>query len=168
MLPSEPQVGASSSFLQSSGHAFNCPPDVRSRDTQNDIGTSNTCLLNDRTGLDDAANCACRATAGRVEFTTRIDVSNSLTRSSSLAFCRCSNRGCRRCRRPAWRRANRIRDSASSFDSAFCWYALRLAYGRGKLSCNFTVEHANIASPAAKPSHSIRDAHRWGPDNICF
>lgn len=47
MLPSDPQVGTSGSLLQSKGQAFDWPPDVRSSDTQYDIGTSNTCLLND-------------------------------------------------------------------------------------------------------------------------
>lgn len=43
IFPSDPQTDTSGSFLQSKGHAL--LPDVRSRDTQNDIGTSKTCLL---------------------------------------------------------------------------------------------------------------------------
>lgn len=42
-FPSDPQTDTSGSFLQSKGHAL--LPDVRSRDMQNDIGTSKTCLL---------------------------------------------------------------------------------------------------------------------------
>lgn len=45
ILPSDPQTCISVSFLQSRGQEEATLPDVLSRVTQNDIGTSNTCLL---------------------------------------------------------------------------------------------------------------------------